>query len=245
MDESPVIRLFPRFSGPGSGYILGGRGLSTGPSGRVAGRSKLSIPSGTRYAQSVLALGIDPGTLHLGWGVVSREGNRLCHVAHGVIHLDGKTAIASRLARIEVELGAVIERHRPEVGSVENLFFHKDAQAASKLGHARGVVLLLLARSGVEIAEYPPARVKRTIAGSGQADKSQVAMMVRALLALDALPQADAADALALAITHLRIGTLMEALRPKDGATKVSANGLRALLGKKRRKRAAAPPKLR
>ncbi len=196
----------------------------------------------------MLALGIDPGTLHLGWGVVSREGNRLCHIAHGVIHLDGKAAIASRLTRIEVELGAVIDRHQPEVGSVENLFFHKDAQAASKLGHARGVVLLLLARAGVEIAEYPPARVKRTIAGSGQADKQQVAMMVRALLALDALPPADAADALALAITHLRIGGLIQALRPKDkgGAQRVSNSGLRALLGKTRRGRATGPklPKL-
>jgi crossover junction endodeoxyribonuclease RuvC len=196
----------------------------------------------------VLALGIDPGTLHLGWGVVSREGNRLQHVAHGVIHLDGKTAIASRLARIEIELGAVIERHQPEVGSVENLFFHKDAQAAAKLGHARGVVLLLLARAGIEIAEYPPARVKRTIAGSGQAEKSQVAMMVRALLALDALPPADAADALALAITHLRIGALMRALRPseKESENRVSAHGLRALLGKQRRTRATGPklPKL-
>jgi len=196
----------------------------------------------------VLALGVDPGTLHLGWGVVSREGNRLRHIAHGVIHLDGKSAIADRLARIEIELGAVIGQHRPEVGSVENLFFHKDAQAASKLGHARGVVLLLLARAGVEIAEYPPARVKKTIAGSGQADKSQVAMMVRALLALDRLPAADAADALALAITHLRIGSLIQALRPKVGlpARKLSDNGLRALLGKKRRTRATGPklPKL-
>jgi crossover junction endodeoxyribonuclease RuvC len=195
----------------------------------------------------VLALGVDPGTLHLGWGVVSREGNRLCHVAHGVIHLDGKTPIADRLARIEIELGAVIERHQPEVGSVESLFFHKDAQAAAKLGHARGVVLLLLARAGIEIAEYPPARVKKTIAGSGQAEKSQVAMMVRALLALDALPPADAADALALAITHLRIGALMRALRPSEteSENRVSANGLRALLGKKRRTRATAPRALK
>jgi crossover junction endodeoxyribonuclease RuvC len=162
--------------------------------------------------------------------------------------LDGRASIATRLTRIEVELGAVIERHRPEVGSVENLFFHKDAQAAAKLGHARGVVLLVLARSGIEIAEYPPARVKRTIAGSGQAEKSQVAMMVRALLALDALPPADAADALALAITHLRIGSLMRALRPSENESenRVSQSGLRALLGKKRRTRASAPrlPKL-
>jgi crossover junction endodeoxyribonuclease RuvC len=197
---------------------------------------------------AVIALGIDPGTRHLGWGVVSRTGNRLLHIAHGVIELDGSESIASRLVELELQLTQVIAEHRPTVSSVESLFFHKDAQAASKLGHARGVVLLLLARAGIEIAEYPPARVKRTIAGSGQADKSQVAMMVRAMLALDALPQADAADALALAITHLRIGTLIQALRPKDGAgeNKVSANGLRALLGKKRRTRATGPklPKL-
>jgi len=223
-------------------------GSRTGPAYTERESAPLSIRAQTRYVEQVLALGVDPGTLHLGWGVVSREGNRLRHVAHGVIHLDGRAAIADRLARIELELGAVIEQHRPEVGSVENLFFHKDAQAASKLGHARGVVLLLLARAGVEIAEYPPARVKKTIAGSGQADKSQVAMMVRALLALDRLPPADAADALALAITHLRIGTLIEALRPKDAEvqSKVSATGLRALLGKKRRTRATGPklPKL-
>jgi crossover junction endodeoxyribonuclease RuvC len=95
---------------------------------------------------------------------------------------------------------------------VESLFFHKDAQAAAKLGHARGVVLLALARAGVAIAEYPPARVKRTVVGTGQAEKRQVALMVRALLRLADVPPADAADALALAVTHLRLGPLLERL---------------------------------
>lgn len=149
-------------------------------------------------------LGIDPGTLHLGWGVVSRDGNRLRHVAHGIVHLNGKSPLSVRLCQIDEELSAIVQRYRPDGGSVEGLFFNKDAQAASKLGHARGVVLLTLARAGVEIFEYPPARVKRTIAGNGQADKRQVAMMVRAVLALSELPPADAADALALALTHLR-----------------------------------------
>ncbi|HEY3499587.1 MAG TPA: crossover junction endodeoxyribonuclease RuvC, partial [Polyangiaceae bacterium] len=149
----------------------------------------------------------------LGWGVVSRAGSRIQHRAHGVIATDTDAPLADRLAAIERELSVVIERFRPDVGSVESLFFHKDAQAAAKLGHARGVVLLCLARAGVAVAEYPPARVKRTVAGHGQADKRQVGMLVRAQLALDALPAADAADALALAITHLRAAPLAEALQ--------------------------------
>src|SRR4030095_14346842 len=87
----------------------------------------------------------------------------------------------------------------------------KDAQAASKLGHARGVVLLCCARAGLSVAEYAPARVKRTVTGHGAADQRQVALLVRAMLALDALPPSDAADALALALTHLRQAPLAEA----------------------------------
>jgi crossover junction endodeoxyribonuclease RuvC len=154
----------------------------------------------------VIALGIDPGTRFLGWGVVRREGNRLSHVAHGVIRLTPTASLAERLHQLDCALTDVLERHQPDVGSVETLFFHKDAQAAAKLGHARGVVLLNFARRGIAVAEYQPAKVKRTIAGRGQADKRQVALMVRAVLALNELPAGDAADALALAVTHLRVG---------------------------------------
>lgn len=168
----------------------------------------------------MLALGIDPGTLHLGWGVVSRDGNRLRHVAHGVIHMRPGMTLASRLAHISTALSEVVSLQQPGVAAVESLFFHKDAQAAAKLGHARGVVLLCLEQAGVQIAEYAPARVKRTVVGHGQADKRQVALMVRALLGLAAPPPSDAADALALAITHLRIGTLTAA--PAQGAPPMS-----------------------
>jgi crossover junction endodeoxyribonuclease RuvC len=191
----------------------------------------------------VIALGIDPGTRRLGWGVVSRTGNRLLHVAHGVIALDGSESIASRLVELEGQLTDVIRAHRPNVSSVESLFFHKDAQAAAKLGHARGVVLLCLAREGIPIAEYAPAKIKRTIAGSGQADKRQVALMVRAALALDALPPADASDALAIAMTHLRLGGLLSALAettdPAKAASAVDSRAriLMALLSKKRPRR--------
>ncbi|HVY28842.1 MAG TPA: crossover junction endodeoxyribonuclease RuvC [Polyangiaceae bacterium] len=192
------------------------------------------------YGWSVIALGIDPGTRRLGWGVVSRTGNRLTHVAHGVIALDGDESIASRLVEIESQLTRVIREHRPTVSSVESLFFNKDAQAAAKLGHARGVVLLCLAREGIPIAEYAPAKIKRTIAGTGQADKRQVALMVRAALALDALPPVDASDALAIAMTHLRLGGLLHALEeateaaPGRAAADSRARVLLALLGKKR-----------
>jgi crossover junction endodeoxyribonuclease RuvC len=171
----------------------------------------------------VIALGIDPGTRNLGWGVVSREGNRLRHVAHGVIELDAKAVLARRLLQIERDLDEVIRAYRPAVGSVETLFFHKDAQAAAKLGHARGVVLLLLSRAGVEVAEYAPARVKRVIAGRGQADKQQVAMMIRAVLALDEVPRPDAADALALAITHLRAAPLATRLASEGAPARLAA----------------------
>lgn len=186
----------------------------------------------------MIALGIDPGTLHLGWGVVSRTGTRLTHLGHGVIHLDGRDSIARRLTCIERELLQVLERFGPQVGSVESLFFHKDAQAAAKLGHARGVVLMCLDRAGLEIAEYAPARVKRTIAGNGRAEKSQVAQMVRAVLRLDELPASDAADALALAVTHLRVGALIEAVSAVRGNE--PRENLLALLRKSRRPRARA-----
>ena len=164
----------------------------------------------------MIALGIDPGTRLLGWGVVRLDGTRMRHLAHGVLRLDETAPLAERLCQIDRDLGVLIARHRPDVGSVESLFFHKDAQAAAKLGHARGVVLLALGRAGVRVTEYAPARVKRTIAGRGQADKRQVALMVRALLALDETPPADAADALAIAMTHLRLAPFEAALRRSE-----------------------------
>ncbi|HEY8080416.1 MAG TPA: crossover junction endodeoxyribonuclease RuvC [Labilithrix sp.] len=149
-------------------------------------------------------LGLDPGTRRFGWGVVSREGTRLVHVAHGVIDVEGEGTLGERLVRIEAALVRVVEESAPEEASIESLFFAKDASAAAKLGHARGVGLLVCARAGLEAFEYAPAQVKRTVAGAGQADKSQVAQMVRILLGLSETPPADAADALAVSITHLQ-----------------------------------------
>jgi crossover junction endodeoxyribonuclease RuvC len=158
-----------------------------------------------------VVLGLDPGTRHFGWGVVEQRGQRLVHVAHGVVDTNADESIAVRLVVIERALMDVLSAHGPSVASVEALFFAKDPQAASKLGHARGVALLVCARAGLAIHEYAPALVKRAMTGSGRADKRQVAQMVRVVLALPAPPPADAADALASAIVHLQRAPMLAA----------------------------------
>lgn len=150
-------------------------------------------------------LGIDPGSRHLGWGVLERRGTRIEHVAHGVIDTDLRGTFAERLITIDDALGSIIEEHAPVVAAVEGLFFYKDAQAAAKLGHARGVVLLRLARHSLPIHEYAPAKVKQAVVGRGAANKRQVAMVMTAILRLGTPPRSDAADALAIALTHLQV----------------------------------------
>jgi crossover junction endodeoxyribonuclease RuvC len=147
-------------------------------------------------------LGIDPGTRRLGWGLVDRQGTRLVHVASGVVKTKGKN-LADRLVQIDQALERVIAEHQPDEGAVETIFFSKNAQSAAKLGHARGVVLLALRRAGLPIAEYPPATVKRAVVGRGRAEKHQVGLIITRLLSLTVAPEEDAADALAVAVTHL------------------------------------------
>jgi crossover junction endodeoxyribonuclease RuvC len=149
-------------------------------------------------------LGIDPGSRRTGWGVVQLEGTRLHHVGAGTIAAPQKLALAQRLHLIHQGLQQVIAAHRPDVVAVEEIFFAKHANAALKLGHARGVALLAAAESELEVHEYPPAIVKRTVVGRGAADKTQVGRLVAALLGLKAPPEEDAADALAVAITHIQ-----------------------------------------
>jgi len=149
-------------------------------------------------------LGIDPGSRRTGWGVVELEGTRLRHVASGTISVPEKLALAKRLQRIHLGLEQVIQAHSPGAMAVEEIFFAKYPNAALKLGHARGVALLVGAQSEIEVHEYPPAIVKRTVVGRGAADKVQVARLVSALLGLKVPPEEDAADALAVAITHIQ-----------------------------------------
>jgi crossover junction endodeoxyribonuclease RuvC len=147
-------------------------------------------------------LGLDPGTRRFGWGVIAREGTRGRHVAHGVISL-GDGPLAERLVVLRLALLAIIDAHGPQAAGVEGMFFHRDAQAAAKLGHARGIALLVCGERSMPVFEYAPARVKRTVAAYGRADKAQVGAMVRALLGLAVIPASDASDALAIALTHL------------------------------------------
>ena len=162
-------------------------------------------------------IGIDPGTLRLGWGVIDLKGTALVHVAHGVIRMKDGAPLGERLVVLEKALVDIVQRHQPTVASVESIFFAKDASATAKLGHARGVAMLVCVRAGMEMFEYPPSRVKRTIAGSGKADKAQVARMMMAYLRLTVEPPADAADALAVSATHLQ-STPFRALAESSGA---------------------------
>ena len=162
-------------------------------------------------------LGIDPGTLRLGWGVIDLKGTALVHVAHGVIRMKDGAPLGERLVVLEKALVQIVADHEPVVSSIESIFFAKDASATAKLGHARGVAMLVCVRAGMEMYEYPPSRVKRTVAGHGRADKAQVARMMMAYLRLLAEPPADAADALAVAATHLQ-STPFRALAESSGA---------------------------
>lgn len=147
-------------------------------------------------------LGIDPGTVRTGWGLVEREGRRLVGIRAGVLRASEKLPLEERLRIIHDGLVELIARETPTAMAVEEIFFAKHATAALKLGHVRGVVLLVAARAGLPVAAYPPAVVKKTVGGGGQAAKGQVAQMVGAILGWRELPAVDATDALAIAITH-------------------------------------------
>lgn len=148
--------------------------------------------------------GIDPGTGRTGYGVVEMEGNRLRHVAHGVIVTRAADGLPARLGRIFEGLLAVFEAHEPEEVGVEGIFHARNARSALTLGHARGAALLAAYRAGIPVVEYSPMQVKQAVVGYGGAEKHQVQDMVRRLLGLGRPASADASDALAVAICHLQ-----------------------------------------
>ncbi len=146
-------------------------------------------------------LGVDPGLRRCGWGVVVQEGAKLTHIAHGVVAPDPSGPLSGRLAVLFEGLSAVLAEHRPQAAAVEDAFMHANAASALKLGHARAAALLAISQAGLVSAEYAPRLVKKTVTGSGGAEKSQVAAMV-AMLLPGCRATADAADALAVAICH-------------------------------------------
>ncbi|MHB8766860.1 MAG: crossover junction endodeoxyribonuclease RuvC [Deferrisomatales bacterium] len=163
-------------------------------------------------------LGIDPGSRVTGYGVVEARGTRLVHVAHGRIPTPPGDSLPARLAAVYRGLTRVLEEHAPAEVGVESIFQSRNAQAALKLGHARGVALLAVELAGVPVVEYAPMQVKAAVVGYGRAEKQQVQQMVRLLLGLPEVPGPDAADALAVAICHLQTRRTAEACGLAGGA---------------------------
>lgn len=148
-------------------------------------------------------LGIDPGSLVTGWGVIEAEGNRLRHAAHGIIATSTAAGQAERLKQIYRGIQDVIRRYRPAVVSLEKVFFSRNVQSALKLGQARGVAVLAAAESEIGLCEYSATEIKVAVVGYGHATKEQIQKMVIALLGVRGDLRADAADALAAAICHI------------------------------------------
>jgi crossover junction endodeoxyribonuclease RuvC len=151
---------------------------------------------------SVRLLGIDPGLRYTGWGLIEATGNRLRHLADGVIATDGDAPVPERLRTLHDALALLLELHRPHEAAVEETYVNRNGTATLKLGYARGVALLAPALAGIVVAEYAAKTVKLSVVGTGGARKEQVQMMVRRLLPGALIGRADAADALAVAICH-------------------------------------------
>jgi crossover junction endodeoxyribonuclease RuvC len=161
----------------------------------------------------VVVLGIDPGTAHMGYGVVLSRGRRLAALDGGVIQTRPGAPLERRLADIHARMCDLIREHRPAAVAIEDLYFGRNAHSAFAVGQARGVVLLSAGMAGIPCFSYTPQVVKQAVCGSGGAGKEQVQRMVGALLALPELPRPDhAADALAVAICHANSAPLKEAL---------------------------------
>jgi crossover junction endodeoxyribonuclease RuvC len=147
-------------------------------------------------------LGIDPGLRRTGWGVVEIAGNRLGFVGCGSVLTDDRAALAARLLVIHDGLMRILDQYQPDEAAVEATFVNKDAAATLKLGQARGIAMVVPAKAGVPVAEYAPNLVKKSIVGTGHGDKTQVRMMIGVLLPKADPHSDDAADALAIAVTH-------------------------------------------
>ncbi|HWV42203.1 crossover junction endodeoxyribonuclease RuvC [Pseudorhodoplanes sp.] len=147
-------------------------------------------------------LGIDPGLRRTGWGVISCEGNRLVFVACGSVETRERETLAARLVAIHDGLVQVVERFAPDEAAVEQTFVNRDGASTLKLGQARGIAMLIPARAGLSVAEYAPNLVKKTVVGAGHAEKTQIRMMIGVLLPKADPRSDDAADALAIAVTH-------------------------------------------
>lgn len=159
-------------------------------------------------------LGIDPGSRITGYGIVDQLGNRLVHVDNGAIFTDSATDFAGRLKQIFDGLSSVIATYNPDQVAVENIFFSTNVQSALKLGQARGAAIVAAVHAGLPVAEYTALQVKQAVVGQGKAEKGQVQKMLKALLGLPEIAQADASDALAVAVCHINSHALRTVAGP-------------------------------
>ncbi len=161
-------------------------------------------------------LGIDPGSVKTGYGVVEdRRGGGFIHIDCGIVSPDVKWAFADRLHGIGDGLRRLIKEFRPEAVSIETLFFAKNVQSAMKLAHARGVAMMVAAEAGLPVFEYTAGQIKQAVVGHGRAEKNQVQQMVRVILGLPEIAQEDASDALAAAICHVQFRNMPQVLQLK------------------------------
>jgi crossover junction endodeoxyribonuclease RuvC len=175
-------------------------------------------------------LGLDPGSRRTGFGVVESHGNAFRCLSHGPIVPGARLGMPQRLEAIAARVDEIISQHEPDCVCIEEAFYHESVRSTLVLGHVRGALMLTAVRRGVTIAEYSPREIKMSVAGNGGASKEQVQFMVKRLLALDANPQADAADALAAALCHLNRSRRSVPAR----ATSSAASQLAALLARAR-----------
>lgn len=152
--------------------------------------------------ECIRILGLDPGLVRTGWGLVDVVGSRLIHVAHGVLKPPPSNPMADRLLFLHDGIVEVLNTYKPDEVAVEETFSNVNPESTIKLGHARGVIMVPPAKAGLPVAEYAAKEVKKALVGTGGADKTQVAFMIRTLLPGSDLRSGDAADALAVAITH-------------------------------------------
>lgn len=150
----------------------------------------------------MILLGLDPGLASTGWGIIAVDGNRLTHIANGQIKSDTSLPLAARLLALDGALTDIMLEYRPGAAAVEEVFVNVNPQSTLKLGQARGICLLNAARAGIDVGEYAARLVKKSVVGTGGASKEQVHAMVARLLPGAAIAGPDAADALAVAITH-------------------------------------------
>lgn len=150
------------------------------------------------------ALGIDPGTRNIGYGLITVSGNQYTALEYGVISIESRLPFSDKLVRIYDEISSLVERLEPDTAAIEETYVTQNAKTTLRLGHARGVILLALARKGLPVGEYAPRSVKQAVSGKGNASKEQVKWMVAQILGLQGRTMAeDASDALAISLCHV------------------------------------------